>query len=314
MNYADFIRRELAPAVIKTLGGFFKDYCNGHSPESCNKEDGTPAGIADRKTEKLLRHLIHQAYPSHSIWGEEYGLTTYSSAKSASAHPDPGNGNAVGRPDTEEDSYIWVIDPLDGTREYLAKRPGCFGSLIGLIKNARPITGAVIDPLSGKIFQDGPSVSADTKNMPHEDISFSTERMGGVLRDRVQSRLRSEAASPGQPVLACTSPSTMFKASFAKTLESRYPTLLTHTNCMGFTALTSGKVDAVIEADLSLHDIVPVLPLLYQHGMTTINEKGVPYKYILFNVNQPPQKYTIITARSSALANELLSYYKEHHG
>ena len=76
------------------------------------KADETPVTIADRGAEELLRRLIEDRFPDHAIVGEEYGETDRDSA------------------------YRWIIDPIDGTRSFIAGVP-LFGILICLLAEGR---------------------------------------------------------------------------------------------------------------------------------------------------------------------------------
>ena len=61
-----------------------------------NKSDESPVTIADKNTELKIRSIIEKEYPDHGILGEEF---------------DSINPGA---------EFIWVIDPIDGTRSYIA--------------------------------------------------------------------------------------------------------------------------------------------------------------------------------------------------
>ena len=86
-----------------------------------NKSDESPVTIADKNTELKIRSLIEKEYPDHGILGEEFD-----------------NIN----PDAE---FIWVIDPIDGTRSYIAGHKD-FGNLISLTQNKKPIIGIINCP------------------------------------------------------------------------------------------------------------------------------------------------------------------------
>src|SRR5215471_18062633 len=58
-----------------------------------------PVTDADRGAERAIRALIAQRYPDHGVIGEEYGED---------------------RPDAE---FVWVLDPVDGTRAFIAGLP-----------------------------------------------------------------------------------------------------------------------------------------------------------------------------------------------
>src|SRR3990167_6401155 len=58
------------------------------------KEDKSIVTLADKESENVIKKIISQAFPTHSILGEETGMT--------------GNNN----------EYIWHVDPIDGTRNF----------------------------------------------------------------------------------------------------------------------------------------------------------------------------------------------------
>ena len=62
------------------------------------KADASPVTIADQQAEEVMRALIKQAFPTHGIFGEEHGLSL-------------GQG--------EGERYMWVLDPIDGTKSFI---------------------------------------------------------------------------------------------------------------------------------------------------------------------------------------------------
>ena len=86
-----------------------------------NKSDESPVTIADKNTELKIRSMIEKEYPDHGILGEEF---------------DSINSDA---------EFIWVIDPIDGTRSYIAGHKD-FGNLISLTQNKKPIIGIINCP------------------------------------------------------------------------------------------------------------------------------------------------------------------------
>jgi myo-inositol-1(or 4)-monophosphatase len=90
-------------------------------PELSIKADGSPVTVADRETERVIRELLSRSYPRHAILGEEHGWT-------ASDQP-----------------YTWVVDPIDGTKSYLAGVP-TFGMLLALLYDGAPLLGIVDIP------------------------------------------------------------------------------------------------------------------------------------------------------------------------
>ncbi|MGI9272148.1 MAG: inositol monophosphatase family protein [Woeseiaceae bacterium] len=81
---------------------------------------------ADRAAEKAVIDCIHKHYPDHAILAEESG--------------------ASGESDT-----VWIIDPLDGTTNYLHGFP-VWAVSIGVQENGRMEHGVVYDPLREELF------------------------------------------------------------------------------------------------------------------------------------------------------------------
>lgn len=90
------------------------------------KADNSPVTIADRESEHLMRQMITDRYPHHSILGEEEGET---------------------RPGA---SFRWILDPIDGTKTFVAGVP-MYTVLVGLERDGVPVVGAVACPPTGEL-------------------------------------------------------------------------------------------------------------------------------------------------------------------
>src|SRR4029434_8759061 len=93
------------------------------------KSDRSIVTEADLKSDEVIRTGLMQAFPDHAVLTEETGLQ--------------------GRPDAE---YVWIVDPLDGTKAYAKGIPG-FCVMVGLLKEGRPFLGVVVDPLEERLYQ-----------------------------------------------------------------------------------------------------------------------------------------------------------------
>ncbi len=87
----------------------------------------------DREAETAIIDILHKAYPEHGILGEEHGQS-YSGSTAGSA--------------TE---FTWIIDPLDGTTNYLQGIPH-FCVSIGLKKGRQLEHGVIFDPVRNEAF------------------------------------------------------------------------------------------------------------------------------------------------------------------
>lgn len=96
------------------------------------KKDGSPVTVADREAEEIIRRGLKEILPEVPMVGEEATAAGYV-------------------PDLEGQEYFWLVDPLDGTREFLEGRPE-YTVNIALIHNRKPILGVVYAPARGDIY------------------------------------------------------------------------------------------------------------------------------------------------------------------
>ena len=73
-----------------------------------------PVTEADRAAEAVMRRLIKANFPQHGIVGEEFGS------------------------EREDAEYVWVLDPIDGTKSFIAGFP-IWGTLIALLHKGTPV-------------------------------------------------------------------------------------------------------------------------------------------------------------------------------
>src|SRR5580698_6520528 len=88
------------------------------------KSDQTPVTEADFASERVIVKMLTEAFPDIPIVSEETA-------------PEDGFRPPAAR--------FWVVDPLDGTKEFIAKN-GEFAVCIGLVEDERPVLGVVHGP------------------------------------------------------------------------------------------------------------------------------------------------------------------------
>jgi 3'(2'), 5'-bisphosphate nucleotidase len=93
------------------------------------KADKSPVTIADKTASDII--IKHLAISNIKVLSEEDEQFEYSNRKNW--------------------KYIWIIDPLDGTREFV-KRNGEFTVNIALIENGKPIIGIIYSPVSRNLY------------------------------------------------------------------------------------------------------------------------------------------------------------------
>jgi len=117
----------VAVRAARAAGQIILRYMNRlDSLEVVEKQRHDYVSEVDRLAESEIIRELRRAYPRDAILGEESGQL--------------GSGRSV-----------WVIDPLDGTHNYLRGFPH-FCVSIGQLENGEPVVGVVYDPLRGELF------------------------------------------------------------------------------------------------------------------------------------------------------------------
>lgn len=189
------------------------------------KGDASPVTEADRAAERALRAFLAERFPTHGIMGEEYGTE---------------------RGDAE---YLWVLDPIDGTRAFLTGRP-LFGTLIGLLHRGVPVLGVIDQPVTGERWVG--VAGAGTR---------FTSPLGGTARVRACARL-------AEAELSVTSPD-IFDAAQRPGFERVRQAARRVTwggDCYAYGLVALGLVDAVVEATLKPWDWAALVPVVEGAG------------------------------------------------
>ena len=133
---------ELAFALdVARLGGRIALSHFGKDPESSQKDDGTWVTEADWAVESQIRLRIARTFPDHNVLGEEEGLT------------------AAGGGDPKAGAPTWVIDPIDGTNNFMAGIP-IWATLVGLRIGDDSVVGVAHAPALNETYDGGIGLGA----------------------------------------------------------------------------------------------------------------------------------------------------------
>jgi inositol-phosphate phosphatase/L-galactose 1-phosphate phosphatase/histidinol-phosphatase len=218
---------KLADAAGATVRRYFRT-----GVKVTGKEDATPVTVADRKAEAVMRALIRRAFPDHGVVGEEYGRE---------------------RADAE---YVWVLDPIDGTKSFISGMP-LFGTLIALLRRETPILGVIDQPVLGERW-----------------LGAAGRRTTFCGRPAATRRCKSLADA----TLYSTSPS-MFVGRDAKAFArlSRAVKLPRFGgDCYAYGQVASGHIDIVVEATLKPYDFLAQVPVIGGAGGIITDWRGRP--------------------------------------
>jgi myo-inositol-1(or 4)-monophosphatase len=230
IDFAAFVD-QLATASGDAVLPFFRTTLGVEDKGSAAGFD--PVTAADRAAENTMRALIKRSFPEHGIIGEEYGSE---------------------RADAE---YVWVLDPIDGTKSFITGMPA-WGSLIALTRNGAPVFGMMHQPFIRERF------SGD----------------GGAARYRGPAGERElhvrPCASLGEAMLFTTSPRLMNAADRAAFGRVEHAARLSRYggDCYAYCMLAAGHVDLVIETGLKPYDIIPLIPIIEGAGGIVTSWEG----------------------------------------
>ena len=203
-------------------------------------EDKGPAGAydpvtqADRGAEAAIRKLVAERFPDHGFIGEEYGED---------------------RPDAE---FVWVVDPIDGTRAFIAGLP-VWTTLIGLRRQGEPVLGSIGQPYVGELFigsAAGSRLMARGSSRP--------------LRVRDCPRLT-------EAVIATTDVEGCFNGAEAGAWRQvRAAARVARFGCdaYAYAMVALGLIDLVVEAGLKSWDIEAAVPIIEGAGGLVTDWRG----------------------------------------
>ncbi|KAK9811291.1 hypothetical protein WJX72_001256 [[Myrmecia] bisecta] len=225
---AEFVEaaHAMADAAAKVTTQYFRSKLLVES-----KADTSPVTEADRKAEAAMRQLVKQRFPTHGIYGEEAGL-------------DLG----------EHAEYLWVVDPIDGTKSFITGKP-VFGTLIALLHHGYPILGIIDQPITKERWVGakgkGTTLNGNpVQSRPCDDISTAylyatTPHMFDGATEVAFNRVRDAVRIP---LYGC--------------------------DCYAYGLLAAGFVDLVVEADLKPYDYMALVPVVEGAGGVMTDWQG----------------------------------------
>lgn len=185
-----------------------------------------PVTEADRRAEEIMRAMIADNFPEDGILGEELGHRAGTS------------------------SFRWVLDPIDGTRAFIAGQP-MWGTLIGLEQEGSPVLGILDQPFLHERFT-GSGGASDMRNA----AGLSP------LVTRKCERLADAVIGTTHPI-----------AHFGDKERERYWRVERACrlsryggDCYAYGLVAMGFVDLVIETDLRRWDIAAIIPIVEGAG------------------------------------------------
>lgn len=191
------------------------------------KSDASPVTEADRAVERWLRQSLAEYYPDHGVLGEEF---------------------ASERLDAE---YLWVVDPIDGTRSFITGWP-IWGTLLALLHHGEPCLGIIEMPALEESW-----IGIKGKG------TFFSDRHGQDKACQVRAcRQLSEARF-------YTTSLYYFSETDRRAVEQVIAQVSVPRfggDCYGYGLLASGLIDLVIESQLQPFDFLSLIPIIEEAG------------------------------------------------
>jgi histidinol-phosphatase len=195
------------------------------------KLDLSPVTAADRECERLISRILEERFPEDGLIGEEGALKESTSGRR------------------------WIIDPIDGTRDYLRGIP-TWAVLIALEAGGEPVVGIC------NLAEQG-------------EMCFAARASGAYSNDR---RIRvSSISDPGQSVLCVNGFNDLLKLPFAgRLLEwmEQFWAVRSFGGCQDAMMVAAGKVEAWIEPYAQAWDLAPLKIIIEEAGGVFFNFDG----------------------------------------
>ena len=219
------LANELADAVRPIAARYFRTQV-----AIDDKSDSSPVTIADREAETAMRDILERHVPEHGVFGEEHGAV---------------------RTDAE---YVWVLDPIDGTKAFITGLP-IFGTLIALLHRGKPVMGII----------DQPILKERWLGVEGERSTFN----GAPISVRACPSLAESYMYSTAPI--------MFPGAYEKRHEAltrKVKLFRWGGDCYAYGLLASGHVDLVVEASLKLYDFAALVPVVKGAGGLITDWRG----------------------------------------
>ena len=208
-------------AAGQAAGGIRSYYMNKDNVTEV-KSDNSPVTIADKEAEKTIIRIIREAYPEHDFYGEEFGR------------------------DGEDSDYLWLIDPIDGTKSFIRGYP-FFSTQIALMCRGELVLGVSHAPLmdeqayafkNGGAYLNGESLQVQNQWVEHSSC---------VSTGNIQSLIKNNWAQLGQLLL-------------------KFSKIRGYGDFYHYHLLAGGKIDLLIESDVNILDIAALTVIVREAG------------------------------------------------
>ena len=250
--------RDVAALGARIAMGHFRS-----RPKADRKVDGSYVTEADWKAEAQIRLRIARTWPDHNVLGEEGGLT------------------AAGGGDPIDGAPTWVVDPIDGTNNYMAEIP-IWATLIGLEIDGQSVVGVCHAPALGETYH-------------------AARGHGAFMNERAIAVDDATGLDNGLVVLSG------LERFVAGELGDFYAGLVTRArrsrgfgDFWGHMLVARGAAQVMVEPDVNHWDIAPLMPIVSEAGGRLTHLDGSPWSGRGSALTAPPRVHDRVVALAEA--------------
>lgn len=221
--------RELAEQAAR-LGGRIAHEAFSEDYDVRRKKDGTEVTDIDERAQAEIVALLRAEHPDHAVLAEE--------------------GGDFGGPPPSNECIAWIIDPIDGTRNYVHGVP-IYSCSIGVMCDGWPVAGAVYEP--------------------ERDRMYAGDLHAGLVVDgkptaRRESRSPSLHGGPPKPLVGI--PSSLHGPTYdvVQTWVSRVIVRNLGSTALHLALVAAGRLHGALISDSRLWDIVGGAAMLHATG------------------------------------------------
>lgn len=227
--------------IVSDAGDAIMEIYNANSAVVQIKEDNTPLTQADIASHDIITAGLQQLFPDIPVISEE--------------------GDKVENVSHLQDDAYWLVDPIDGTKEFI-KRTDQFTICLALVVDGEPAFGIVAAPALNTVYYGGPSMGSFKKfgDKPAQQIHVSKQKLGIIMGSRLH-----------------------FDEATAAHIAEHYPdATIEHVGSqLKLPYIAEGKADAYPRANSPLHlwDLAPGHAIVVGAGGTVTKPDGSPLNY-----------------------------------
>ncbi len=231
-------RLTLALEIAGAAGALTLQFFQQDSLQVDRKGDNSPVTQADRQAELLMRERIAAAFPDDAIIGEEHGEVAGTSG------------------------YQWILDPIDGTKSFIAGVP-LYSVLVGVLRDGVSLIGVILAPGLGECVYAAKGQGAwwtkgGAEPRPAKVSDRKSLADGVFITSQVDTFGERSAEDAYQRLERA--------AYITRTWGDGY----------GYLLIATGRAEAMVDPIMNIWDAAAIQPVLEEAGGTFTDWQGNP--------------------------------------